>query len=129
DQPGGTGVVLLGGCDQRRVEVDADDDVPGPVQVAAGAPRAAAGVEDARPPGRHGVDESGLSVEVRPLCHHLPEALDVPLGVARALGDLLEPAVLRHLVDGTGWPARAGAVPSTAPALRLAGRLLRGEAL
>src|SRR5690606_2938348 len=59
-------VLLLGArnLDQVRIEVDADDLMPGSRQSPADPPRAAPGIEDPRAAPRHGVDQPRLAVQV-----------------------------------------------------------------
>ena len=56
DEPGQAGVIMLGGIDQHRVDVHADDLVTGVGQLGSDATRAAPGVEHSRGTRRHGID-------------------------------------------------------------------------
>ena len=107
DEPRGTRMIVLGGGDQHRVEIDAHHLVAELRQPTADAARATTGVEDPCPPGDHGVDESGLAVQIDTVGGHRAEAFDVPARVVRVLLDLLDPAVadrwpLRHRTQRTG---------------------------
>ena len=60
----GPGVVDLGRGDELGVDVDPDDVVALLVQPAGQATGTAAGIEDARSPTDHGIDEPGLAHQV-----------------------------------------------------------------
>ena len=111
DQPPRPGVVLLGGGDQGRVDVDADHPVAGGSEVAAHPARAAARVEDVRAAWCHRVHQAGLPRQILTGAGHRPEALDVPVRVVGISRDLLHPdACLGH---PTIIPAAA--LPSPGP--------------
>ena len=66
DHPNRARVILLGGGDQDRVDVDADDVVPRSREMAPDPSRSAAGVEHPDPARDDGVDEACFSVEIVP---------------------------------------------------------------
>ena len=76
-------VVLDGGGNELRVEVDSRDVVTEPGKFAAHSAGTAPGVENPRGARDHRINEPGLAVEVPALRAHLLEPGDVPGGVAR----------------------------------------------
>jgi len=84
-------MVLFGGLDERRVDVDPHHSVSGRGEVAAHPAGAAAGVENVGAARCHRVDEAGLPGQVVAGPGHLPEAFDVPLRMPGIGGDLLHP--------------------------------------
>ena len=69
---------MLGGADEDRVDVDADDVVADTGEVAADASGPASCVEDSGLAGDHGVDEACLAVEVVAVGGHGAKPFDVP---------------------------------------------------
>ena len=77
DQPGGSGVVVVGSLDEGGVDIHADHGVAQVVEAATHASGAAARVQDACVAGDHRVDHPGFAVEVVTVGGHVAEALDV----------------------------------------------------
>ena len=95
-QPGWTGVIVLGGGDEDRVDVDAHDVVPSASEVAAHSSGSAPCVEDSGSAGDHGIDETCFAVEIVAGGSHRAEPFDVPGGVLWILLGQFDPLVARH---------------------------------
>ena len=81
DQPLRAWMVLARGGDQLGIGVDPDDLVASLMEQGAHPTGATAGIEDARPRRKHGVQQSRLAAQVDAFGRHRAESLDVPLGV------------------------------------------------
>ena len=85
DEPGRAGMIGLGRLDQLPVGVDTDHNMPAGGQCGANPSRPAAGIQHARPPREHRIEQPGLPVKVHSLGGHPAEPLDVPLGMTGAV--------------------------------------------
>lgn len=91
-------MILDGGLDQYRINVDADHVVPTAGQFSADATRATARIEDARPTPNHRVKQACLSSQVATGCRHRTETLDVPGRVVWVRRHLPHPRARFHHV-------------------------------
>src|SRR5699024_2119998 len=130
DGPPRTRLLPLRRSAQLRLDVPADDPVPGPRQGTADPAGSTPGIQHPRTTRHHGIHQPGLPHNILTGTDHGPEPLDVPGGVSRVLGDLLHPdALLNHALiirlldrptcDGSirtattppGWSPTASATP------------------
>jgi hypothetical protein len=91
-------MIALGRRDQRRVDVDTDDVMAECREPAADASRPTASVEDPSATCDHGVDESGLTIEIVTIGGHRPEPFNVPRRMVGVRVDHPQPAVVAHTV-------------------------------
>src|SRR5699024_5836631 len=128
DLPARPGMIRPRHVDEVRIEIHSGHVVPGPGEVPAQAPAAAAGVEDARAAGRHRVQQTGLAVDVLAGGLEAAPALGVAVGVLGVAAQRRGPEVLGGAVGGAHacmvpWPRPArGVRPPRRAAARSPGR-------
>ncbi len=106
-------MILDGGLDQHRIDVDADHVVPEAGQLSGDATGATARIKDARPTAIHRVKQARLSSQVATGCCHRTEALDVPGRVGWVRRHLLHPrALFRHVCIVPSEPVAGLGPPS-----------------
>lgn len=85
NEPDWAGMIGLGRLNQLPIGVDTNHDVAASGQCGADSSRPATGVQQARPPGEHRIEQSCLPVKVHTFGGHPAEPFDVPLGMTWAV--------------------------------------------